>query len=106
MASAFRFLTTPRYARDQGTPGQSTAGLVELSLYKEHPAGEISLEEFEKYALDRLRSEEQIKPSSGPGNVLRIPPHATRTAGAHAAGCGAPAGRLHQQALTHASYPT
>lgn len=28
---------------------------VELSMYRELPTGEISLEEFEQYALDRLR---------------------------------------------------
>jgi len=28
---------------------------VELTMYKELPSGEVSIEEFEKYALDRLR---------------------------------------------------
>jgi hypothetical protein len=64
MASAFKFLSTPR-VRDQATPGQGRAGGAELSLYKERPAGDISLEEFEKYALDRLRSEG--RPAASPG---------------------------------------
>ncbi|WIA15273.1 hypothetical protein OEZ85_001944 [Tetradesmus obliquus] len=40
-----------------GTPtSQASKGpYLELSMYKEVPTGEISLEEFEEYALDRLR---------------------------------------------------
>ncbi|WIA35479.1 hypothetical protein OEZ86_003910 [Tetradesmus obliquus] len=40
-----------------GTPTtQASKGpYLELSMYKEVPTGEISLEEFEEYALDRLR---------------------------------------------------
>ncbi|KAF6264179.1 eukaryotic and archaeal DNA primase, large subunit-domain-containing protein [Scenedesmus sp. NREL 46B-D3] len=40
-----------------GTPTThaSKGPCVELSMYKEVPTGEISLEEFEEYALDRLR---------------------------------------------------
>lgn len=38
-----------------GTAAAAVKGLVELTMYKEAPAGEVSVEEFEKYALDRLR---------------------------------------------------
>jgi hypothetical protein len=40
-----------------GTPTtQASKGpYLELSMYQEVPTGEISLEEFEEYALDRLR---------------------------------------------------
>jgi hypothetical protein len=31
------------------------AALSDLSMYRDRPTGEISLEEFESYALDRLR---------------------------------------------------
>lgn len=55
MAFKFQGVNTPR-TREAVTPA-SKHGAVELSLYREQPCGEISLEEFEKFALDRLRSE-------------------------------------------------
>ncbi len=38
-------------------PGSTAAKRTELSFYKDSPDGNISLEEFERFALDRLRSE-------------------------------------------------
>eukprot|EP00878_Enallax_costatus_P006172 GHUV01006471.1.p1 GENE.GHUV01006471.1~~GHUV01006471.1.p1 ORF type:complete len:539 (+),score=187.65 GHUV01006471.1:149-1765(+) len=39
-----------------GTPGAAGNGFAQLTMYKERPVdGEISIEDFEKYALDRLR---------------------------------------------------
>jgi hypothetical protein len=56
-----------------GTPGGGSAadGLskrgVELTMYREAPCGEVSIEEFEKYALDRLRGEDRAGGSSSGG---------------------------------------
>jgi hypothetical protein len=33
---------------------------LELTMYKELPSGEVSVEDFEKYALDRLRGEKML----------------------------------------------
>lgn len=52
----FENVKTPATTRTGGATG--TAGVkraVELTMYKEAPSGEVSVEEFEKYALDRLR---------------------------------------------------
>lgn len=38
-----------------GTAADVKGTAVELTMYKEAPSGEVSVEEFEKYALDRLR---------------------------------------------------
>lgn len=40
-----------------GTPNAgAVGGVAELTMYKERPTdGEISIEDFEKFALDRLR---------------------------------------------------
>ena len=35
----------------------ASAKSVELTMYRQPPSGEVSVEEFEKYALDRLRGE-------------------------------------------------
>lgn len=53
-----QFLRTPK-ERDPPSPGVAVGhnGFYELSMYKESPVGEVALEEFEKVALDRLRSE-------------------------------------------------
>eukprot|EP00879_Flechtneria_rotunda_P033320 GHRR01036889.1.p1 GENE.GHRR01036889.1~~GHRR01036889.1.p1 ORF type:complete len:140 (+),score=33.38 GHRR01036889.1:519-938(+) len=37
------------------TPDAPRGLFTELTMYKDKPTGEISLEEFEQYALDRLR---------------------------------------------------
>lgn len=37
---------------------------LELTMYKELPTGEVSVEEFEKYALDRLRGRRQLMHAS------------------------------------------
>ncbi|KIY96339.1 hypothetical protein MNEG_11626, partial [Monoraphidium neglectum] len=51
-----QFLRTPK-EREPPSPGTGLGGgsYYELSMYKESPAGEVALEEFEKIALDRLR---------------------------------------------------
>jgi hypothetical protein len=55
---------TPVPARGKGgvaTTGTAVAGrgpAGELTMYKEPPSGEVSVEEFEKYALDRLRGKQ------------------------------------------------
>lgn len=48
----------------RGTGAAGTTGTaadskrpVELTMYRELPSGEVSMEEFEKHALDRLRGE-------------------------------------------------
>jgi len=54
-----QFLRTPK-EREPPSPAAglgSTTGFYELSMYKDSPVGEVALEEFEKVALDRLRSE-------------------------------------------------
>lgn len=55
-----QFLRTPK-EREPPSPapgvGYSGAGSYELSMYKDAPAGEVSIEDFEKVALDRLRGE-------------------------------------------------
>ena len=52
-----QFLRTPK-APEPLSPGAGLgSGSYELSMYKETPVGEVALEEFEKIALDRLRSE-------------------------------------------------
>ena len=38
-----------------GASAHGGAGFVGLSMYKDPPSGDISLEEFERFALDRLR---------------------------------------------------
>jgi hypothetical protein len=52
-----KFINTAPRPGAGGTPTtQASKGpYLELSMYKEVPTGEISLEEFEEYALDRLR---------------------------------------------------
>jgi hypothetical protein len=51
-----QFLRTPK-EREPPSPGTGLGGgYYELSMYREPPAGEVALEEFEKVALDRLRS--------------------------------------------------
>jgi hypothetical protein len=51
---------TPATARTGGGTGADVKRAVELTMYKEAPSGEVSVEEFEKYALDRLRGAELI----------------------------------------------
>jgi hypothetical protein len=64
---------TPATARTggagTGTAAAAGKGLVELTMYKEAPAGEVSVEEFEKYALYRLRG----APAAGLVRVWRRP---------------------------------
>lgn len=45
----------PRTGGATGTAADVKGTAVELTMYKEAPSGEVSVEEFEKYALDRLR---------------------------------------------------
>jgi hypothetical protein len=52
-----QFLRTPKPEPPSPGTALGTTGFYELSMYKEPPAGEVALEEFEKIALDRLRSE-------------------------------------------------
>jgi hypothetical protein len=60
----FGNVKTPVPTRGKGgvaTTGTAAAGrgpAGELTMYKEPPAGEVSVEEFEKYALDRLRGKQ------------------------------------------------
>jgi hypothetical protein len=51
-----QFLRTPK-EREPPSPAGGFGGYYELSMYKDSPVGEVALEEFEKIALDRLRSE-------------------------------------------------
>lgn len=44
-------------AASTGTAAVGKGPAGELTMYKELPSGEVSVEEFEKYALDRLRGE-------------------------------------------------
>ena len=41
--------------RQAATPSAVQHGAPTLSMYKEPPMGELSLEDFERFALDRLR---------------------------------------------------
>ncbi|GBF91520.1 DNA primase large subunit-like [Raphidocelis subcapitata] len=50
-----QFLRTPKPEPPSPGTALGTTGFYELSMYKEPPAGEVALEEFEKIALDRLR---------------------------------------------------
>jgi hypothetical protein len=43
---------------------------LELTMYKELPSGEVSVEEFEKYALDRLRGKTQLMHAAEAGAQL------------------------------------
>lgn len=60
----FGNVKTPVPTRGKGgvaTTGTAAAGrgpAGELTMYKEPPSGEVSVEEFEKYALDRLRGKQ------------------------------------------------
>ena len=40
--------------------GLSRRNATTLSMYSDMPSGEISLEEFERYALDRLKGESEL----------------------------------------------
>jgi hypothetical protein len=53
----FQNVKTPATTRTGGGTGAAAdvKRAVELTMYKEAPSGEVSVEEFEKYALDRLR---------------------------------------------------
>lgn len=53
-----QFLRTPKPEPPSPAAGLAfSGGFYELSMYKEAPAGEVALEDFEKIALDRLRGE-------------------------------------------------
>lgn len=75
----------PRPGPAGATPNAVLGPFTELSMYKEKPTGEISLEEFEEYALDRLRGawaacsmDHKLMSSSMPGSrglsVQRLQP--------------------------------
>eukprot|EP00877_Chromochloris_zofingiensis_P006868 jgi/Chrzof1/2434/Cz11g15130.t1 len=69
-----QFLRTPR-DKELATPSAGHhVAYTELSMYKDHPTGDLSLEEFEKFALDRLRilkAIEEAKLRSKPDQTIQ-----------------------------------
>jgi hypothetical protein len=86
-----QFLRTPK-EREPPSPGTGLGGgsYYELSMYKESPAGEVALEEFEKIALDRLRSENQWRSGGAVVDLQDEAKHAGQFRAHETDSCAAP----------------
>jgi hypothetical protein len=61
--------------RQSVTPAAGQHGAPTLSMYKDPPTGELPLEDFERFALDRLRGQSCFKPAANKAGIGLVRPY-------------------------------